>query len=85
MYKVIVNPLYEGDDIVSCKRQSEPMDLNDATRVASFINWNRVDLGEEAWIKNLETGEWTPPGRGLLGMDCHGRGFLGPSGAPQGA
>ena len=66
MYKVIVNPMNEGDGVVSCRRQSEPMDLNDATRVASFINWNRLSLNEEAWIKNLDSGEWTPPDEDYL-------------------
>jgi len=69
MYKVIVNPMSEGDGVVSCRRQSEPMSLDDAERVAGFVNWNRLSLNEEAWIKNLETGEWIPPEEGYLEED----------------
>jgi hypothetical protein len=69
MYVVVTNPVFESENITSCKCQSEPMSLDDAERVASFINWNRANLGDEAWILNLETGEWIPPEEGYLEED----------------
>jgi hypothetical protein len=45
------------------------MSLDDAERVAGFVNWNRADLGDEAWILNLESGDWIPPEEGYLEED----------------
>ena len=69
MYVVVINPVFESENMTSCKCQSEPMGIEWANRIAEFANWNRADLGDEAWILNLESGEWIPPEEGYLEED----------------
>ena len=59
MYATITNPIFESNNLVSCRCQSEPMNYGQAKKISDFVSWNNT--GDEVWILNLASGELTPP------------------------
>jgi len=58
MYIVVTNPIFDIEDLVSFERKSQAMSIDQAYKEADFVNWNWGKYNGDAWIMNLETGEW---------------------------
>jgi hypothetical protein len=57
MYIVVTNPIFESHGVVSCSCYSRPMEWVEAQGVMVFANHD----DNEAWMLDLESGNWTPP------------------------